>query len=262
VGWCRLVVASAGLPDLRRISALAASRNETLQAVWADTTPGYSIIYYGQLGTTFWTSLPVPNARGSMPALAVTPSGDLYVAWQDRLLDTGRYEVFCSIYSGEKWSLPENVSDTPAAHSLQPQLAANAQGVCNLVWQEQENAIYSIRYSSRRPGGWLIPFPLPSDGADCRLPRIAANRQGFLQAVWLQGRQLYHRVRPPEYEANWWPTEMAAGEYPDAGDLSIAIGWSGTLHVVWTGNGGAAGRQLFHSQRQPIFKHTILLPQV
>lgn len=243
-----------------RSPALATSGNGSLHAVWADTTPGYSVVYHGQLGTTFWTSLPIPNARGSMPSLALTPNGDLYVAWQDRLIAINCYEIFCAISSDGKWSLPQIISDTPAAHSLQPQLAANAQGGCHLLWQEAENALYTIQHSDRRPGGWSVPFTVPSDGADCRLPRLAANRQGFLQAVWLQGSKLCHRVRPPEYEAVWWPAETARGDYPGTGELGMAIGWSGTLHVVWTGDGGTAGRLLYHSQRQPIFKHTILLP--
>ena len=243
-----------------RYPAVAASQAGSLHAVWADTTPGYSVIYEGRLGRVFWTSLPVPSGRGNMPALAITPQGNAYVAWQDRLSDTGRYGVLSSILSDGKWSLPEFVSDTPTAHSLFPQLAANPQGRCHVVWQgERDASRYTVYHCDRRTGGWSEPAAISAADSDCRLPRIAANRQGYLQAVWLQGNRLCHRVRPPEPEANWWAIETAEGVFTEASDLSIAIGWSGALHVVWSGM-GSSGSQLFHTRREPVFKHTILLP--
>jgi len=240
--------------------ALAVAPDGTLHAAWADTTPGYSVIYQGTRGDVFWSSVPIPNGRGSMPALAITPNGDLYAAWQDRLTDTQRYDVFCSIYHAGTWSAPETVSDSPDAHSLRPQLATNVQGGCHMVWQEEAAGIYRVQHADRRPGGWAQPVDVSTGEADCRLPQIAACRQGFLETVWLEGKLLNHRVRPPDYDASWWDPETANGDCQGLSDLALAITHAGKVHVVWCGFDDAGAQRLYHIQREPVFKHTVFVP--
>jgi hypothetical protein len=239
---------------------LAAAPDGSLHAAWSDTTPGYSVIYHGERGPAFWSSKPIPNGRGSVPALAIAANGDLYVAWQDRLPSTHYYDVFCSIRYSNTWSLPELVSDNPAAHSLRPQLVTNTQGGCFIVWQEEEEGIYQVRHADRRPGSWSRPADVSETEADCRLPRIVTNRQGFPQVVWLEGQVLKHRVRSPEYDAPWWDQETACGECRDVSDLALSISQSGRLHLVSCNFSGSGARTLHHVQREPLFKHAVFLP--
>jgi hypothetical protein len=239
-----------------------ASPDGALHAVWADTTPGYSVIYHGQRDEDFWSSMPIPNARGAMPAVTITPGGEVCVAWQDRLEDTSCYEIFCAIFDDNHWNLPTAVSDSPSQHSIFVKLAANAQGGCHLVWQEEQGGIYQIWHSDRRPNGWAIPVAISATEEDCRLPRIVANRQGFLQVIWLEGHILLHRVRPPDYEATWWDPEVASDECAGLGGLAMAISQAGRVHVAWGAMDASGARQLYYIQREPIFKYTVFLPAI
>ncbi len=234
--------------------ALAAAADGSLHAAWTDTTPGYAVIYHGHLAGPIWSSEPIPHARGSVPALAATPSGDLHVAWQDRLSQTGFYEIFAATLCGGSWSLPEVISESPDQHSVRPQLAANWQGGCSLVWQEQRDHVYMVRHAHRLTNNWSVPVDVSGDAADCRQPRVVANPQGFMQVIWLEGNALHHRVRPPDPGAPWWVPQTAAGEYQDLSDLCTAMDANGTLHVVWSGLLASSTRGLFYASRQPIFR--------
>jgi hypothetical protein len=240
--------------------ALAAGPDGSLHVAWADTTPGYSTIYYGHHEGAGWTSTPIPNGRGSYPTIVVGRSSEVYVAWQSRLADTARFEVFCSIYSGGTWSLPEDVSDTAQQHSIYSRLAVNSGGACHLVWQEDRGDGFAIRHADRRPNGWAQPDDVSAGNADCRLPRIMANRQGHMQTVWAEGPVLKHRVRPPDYDAAWWTVETASESCAALSDLDMTISADGQLHILWCGYTQADIRRLFYIHRGPVFKHTSFVP--
>jgi hypothetical protein len=240
--------------------ALAVASDGTLHATWSDTTPGYSTIYHGQRGPEFWSSEPIPNGRGSTPYIALTPNGDVCVAWQDRLSSTHRYEVFCSIRQGGSWNLPAMVSDTPDTHSLQPRMATNVQGGCHVVWLEEAEGIYRVRHADWRGGGWSAPVDVSSNETDCRLPRIAAIRQGLLEVIWAEGQAMMHRVRPPDPDAAWWTPETAPGSYAGLCELAMAISRAGRVHVVSCRVEATGMRQLYYTQREPLYKHTVFAP--
>jgi hypothetical protein len=241
---------------------LAVAPDGSLHAVWTDNTPGYATIYHGCYAEAQWSSLPIPNARGAMPALAITPNGDLYAAWQGRLDEGGRYDIFCAVRHGTSWGLPEDVSDSPEQHSIFASLATNVQGGCHLVWQEEQEGLYHIRHSDRRPGGWANPVVISSSDEDCRLPRIAAIRQGFLEVIWQEGEVLRHRVRPPDYETTWWAPEDASVECQGLGSLALAISPTGRVHVAWSGPDESGAPQLYYVQRAPLFKFSGFVPMV
>jgi hypothetical protein len=241
--------------------ALAAGPNGALYAAWTDTTSGEAVVYYAQRGENLWTSLPVPGGRGTLPALAVVPNGDLYVAWQDWRDETQRYDIFCAarLTAGEQWRAPEAVSDSLQAHSINPCLAATPRGTCHIVWQEEHEGIYQICYSDRRPNGWSAPVVVSAPDADCRSPRLASNTLGYLELVWLEGALLRHAVRPPDFDAPWWATETVATDCAALHELSLAISHAGKPHLTWSAGPADAG-QLYYAERQPLFKHTVVLP--
>jgi hypothetical protein len=240
--------------------ALAAGPDGSLHVAWADTTPGYATVYYGHREGTGWTSMPIPNGRGGYPTIGVGRGGEVYVAWQSRLADTARFEIFCSICNGEKWSLPEDVSDTAQRHSIYPKLAVNSAGACHLVWQEDRGDGFLVRHADRRPNGWSQPDDVSVGNADCRLPRIMSNRQGYMQTVWAEGSLLKHRVHPPSNDAAWWAVETASESCAGLSDLSMTISGDGQLHVLWAGYTQADIRCLLHIHREPLFKHTTFIP--
>jgi hypothetical protein len=240
--------------------ALAVASDGTLHAAWTDTTPGYATIYHGQRGPVFWSSEPIPSGRGSAPSIAVNPKGDVFIAWQDRLSTTRKYEIFASVRQGKTWRVPDIVSDTPNVHSLQPRLTTNVQGGCHLVWLEEAGGIYRVQHADWRGGGWSVPTDVSAGEADCRLARIAAVRQGSLETIWAEVQALKHRMRPPDYDTTWGKTETAPGSYAGLCDLAMAISRTGWVHVISCRVEANGMRQLYYTQREPLFKHTLLLP--
>jgi hypothetical protein len=235
--------------------ALAADKEGCLHAVWTDSTPGQPVVYYGSLGASgVWSSAPIPSGRGCYPTIAVARSGDVCVAWQDRMSQTEPYDVFSSLLHEGKWSLPDIVSDSASAHSMKPSLSVNVQGNFHLVWLEQSTSLYTVHHSDRRLNGWSQPVTVSTGSQDCRQARILANPQGFFQVVWLEGNALHHRVRPPDNDTSWWVPQTAQGEYRELSDLGAVVAPTGELHVVWSGFGGGGARTLNYSRRDAIFK--------
>lgn len=236
---------------------------EDIHVVWADTTPGRSTIYYAQPRGVAWANAPLPNGAGSRPALAISSAGETCVAWQDRLAQTGYFEVFAAVYRAGAWSLPEIISDNPTHHSLSPALAVNAQGTCHLVWQEERNGRYVIRHAERLPGGWALPVDISWPGNDARLSRVATAPKGFLQALWVEGSLLKHRARAAEQRALWWKEEVACADCAGISDLAIAVAPdTGELHALWSAYADTDQRRLYHARRAPMIRHTVFIPIV
>ena len=213
--------------------ALAIGKDGSLHAAWADTTPGYSTIYYGRRVAAGWTSVPIPNGSGSYPALAVDPGGQICAAWQSRSPATGLFEIYYSAGNQDVWSLPQNISANSQSHAIYPSLVITAQGVGHLAWQEDRSGIFRIRHADRYPNGWSENSDLTQSDSDCRLPHVCANRQGYPQAVWAEGQVVTHRVRPPERNAAWWQVEAGCVPAGSVSHLAAAISGKGELHVVW-----------------------------
>lgn len=239
---------------------VAAGNDGVLHAAWADTTPGRAVIYYGRWADQAWENAPVPNGPGTWPSLAVTAEGDVYVAWQNRLSDTGRFDVFCTSLVEDRWSLPDNVSDSANRHSIYPQLATNRTGACHLVWQEEQNGSFGIRHADRRPNGWSEPADVAPAENNCRAAHIVANRQGMIQAIWAEDQTLKHRIRPGEYDAPWQDAESAGDICAGLSETAAAISPAGDLYVIWSGYTQGELRQLFHLRRERIFRHATFLP--
>jgi hypothetical protein len=237
--------------------ALAADQDGVLHATWSDTTPGESVIYYGACSGPFWSSAPVPSGRGCQPSIVPTASGDICIAWQDRSRHTQAFDIYSCVLHERQWSVPDMVSDTPAAHSIRPFLAANAQGGVHMIWLEEVNSVFAVYHSDRRVNGWSQPTTVSVGSQDCRQARIVANPQGFLQVVWLEGNALHHRVRPPDLDATWWVPQIAEGDYRELSDLGTACSPTGELHVVWSAFANEGTRSLYWARRQPIFSPAV-----
>ncbi|HET7487058.1 MAG TPA: exo-alpha-sialidase [Acidimicrobiales bacterium] len=76
------------------------------------------------------------------PALAVSPAGDLYVAWQDAR--RGDYDVFVrrSVDAGQSWNGPFRVNDDPAGngrHQYLPTLSASVAGRVDILYYDRRD---------------------------------------------------------------------------------------------------------------------------
>jgi hypothetical protein len=243
--------------------ALCAGPDGRLHLVWADTTPGYSVIYYGHYDGQNWPHAPIPNGKGSRPTVAATET-TVHVAWQDRPAssETGSFDVFAGkrAASGE-WTLPDMVSDTREAHSLLPHIAVNAQGMCHLAWQEEREGLYVIRHADLWPEGWALPVDISDPTQDARLAHALPNRLGQFQFIWSEGSALMHRVRPGEPMADWRPAEVACEACAGLSELAAAIAEKGELHAVFTRYTNGE-RHTFYLRRKAIERQKIFMPIV
>jgi hypothetical protein len=213
------------------------------------------VIYYGTLASTdnIWSSAPIPNGRGCLPALTSVAGGDICVAWQDRTLQTEVYDVYFTTLRDGLWDLPDMVSDSVSAHSIKPSVTANARGDVHLIWLEEKAPLFEVWHSARQSNTWSRPVTVSTGFDDCRQGRIVTNPQDYLQVVWIEGNSLRHRVRPPDHDTTWWVPQTAHGEYRELSDLCAVIDPAGELHVVWSGFGDAETRSLYYAQRHAIF---------
>lgn len=242
--------------------AVALSAGGTLHAAWADTTPGYSTIYYGTRGATFWANRPAPSGRGITPAIAAAPDGAIYIAWADRRNDTGVYDIFCTMLRDGVWSPPESLSDSADAHSLAPQLVIDTRGVCHAAWEEERAGSCHIFHADRRPNGWTKPADVSHTEADCRLARLAANPAGFVHITWSDGYSLTHRVKPAAFDAPWRSAEPAVLDCCEAAGLAPAVSAAHRLILAWDGLDDAGARRLYYAEREPFPRFTIFMPIV
>ncbi len=260
-GWSlpQLVSCTSGISTQPTLCAT----QENTHIAWSDTTPGRATIYHAHPEGVAWANAPVPNGAGSQPAIAVSPAGEIYVAWQDRLAETGYFEVFAAVWRDGAWGTPEIISDNPTHHSLHPNLAINAQGTCHLAWQEERDGRYVIRHAERLSGGWAPPVDISWPGNDARLARITTAPKGFLQAMWVEGAMLKHRARAAEQRALWWKEEIACADCPGISDLAIAVAPdTGELHALWSAYADTDQRRLYHARRAPMVRHTVFIPLV
>lgn len=213
--------------------ALAMAGDGPLYATWADNTPGHWVIYYGIWDGHFWSSQPVPNARGQVPALALAPNGTLYLAWQDRVSYseswTGAFDIFLSQGADRKWLLPVNVSDSADVESLGVTMITTPDNATHLVWVEGDS---QVTYCSGQGFNWSVSQVVAAAEASAHGPRIVAERGALLHVVWDEGDKVRAAVLALGTAA--WPTpqlvvkpegslrDVALASMPDGG---IAVGW-------------------------------------
>lgn len=169
-------------------SALAVEGNSTLRAAWMDDTPGYWVIYAARWSGGFWSSQPIPNARGQFPAVAVASNGRASFAWQERTptVDnpTGNFNIFLCEHSTDGWSLPVNISDSSKLDAEMVSLTRAPDGMAYLVWVEGGR---TVRWSFGQGFYWPEAQTLVQAARMARGPRIAFDHGQILYVAWDEG---------------------------------------------------------------------------
>jgi hypothetical protein len=231
-----------------------------LHLAWSDVTPGYPTVYYGRRDGRFFTSEPVPHARGSRPSLALVPGG-LCMAWQDQHPKTGLYDVYYAERVNGAWAPPLAISDSPDAHSFMPSVAAGREGGRFVAWEEEIDGLFAIYFAEQLGDGWTIPCAVSlSSDQDCRLPRLLVGSGGFLQLFWLEGNTLRHRARPHDAGAPWWQPETIASNGSEIEEMAAAVTPVGRAHLLWNSMERGGPAQLNYAQRSPVLTHSVYLP--
>ena len=238
---------------------IALAPDGLLHAVWADTTPGYSVIYHAHQQGAFWVNQPIPSARGSVPALAIDQQGRLHVVWQDQDTPSTPFEIYYSRWDGEEWSLPENITATASTLSAIASLGLDRQGTAYLVWEEEDDGGWQITHSYGQVGYWSVPANISQSVNECHLASVVVTPQDYLHVAWEEGTTLQSR-RKGAKASDWFPAETIASNPLGLGDVALAAGSDGRVHAVWAVRLAGGQRDIFHRERPSALKHVYFFP--
>jgi hypothetical protein len=241
--------------------AIAVGPAGLVHAAWSDLTPGFSIIYHGWLEET-WLNEPLHNARGTMPALVSDPiQHSLHLAYEATGIGNSPAEIYHLQGGTYQWSLPENVSLSPATESQAAAMASDSQGRTHLVWQEESDGMAYVAHASGSMGNWSPPLRLSAAGIDAREPAVLVTHGTQLSVVWREGDAI--RYRRWSGTANTWHEASSLISNPNELDgPALAGAPNGELHLVWSGWSSSNERDIFHSRRNPLLEPRIYLPGV
>jgi hypothetical protein len=200
--------------------------------VWADNTPGYSVIYHAYWDGTYWLNEPIPHAMGGAPAVAAGGDGAVHVVWQDRDWPDAPLEVYYSRRDGGEWSLPENLSDSAEQASIIASVAVDQTGQAHVGWQEKADGRYAIYYAWGRVGFWSIPDRLSGGEAEAYLPSLAVSRNSTVYAGWDESTLALYRQRGLA-DVNWSRPVEVTSDPLGVVDLRLAVDLNGQLHAAW-----------------------------
>jgi hypothetical protein len=212
---------------------VTAGADRTLYAAWMDNSPGYWTIYVGHWNGEYWSSQPVANARGQAPALATTPEGTVYLAWQDRTPSvenpSGAFDIFLSEQSGTDWSLPIDVSDSPNVESIGASLTTTADGLAHLTWIDGDQ---EVRYCYGRELYWPLPQTVSKAATIARGSRITSEAVGQLHIAWDEG-DIVRVSSAPSPPLKWPKASFVTALVGDLRDVSITALPNGGITVGW-----------------------------
>jgi hypothetical protein len=182
--WDPAVSLSAGLFRSVRPAIMVdptAGSGLTLHMAWGEQDPNHEVQYvrYSRSddGGENWSasrrvsSEPVGANNVAptdvAPALAVTPSGALCVAWHGFrsgvVIEAEEIYLACSTSGGAQWSAPVEVSHSPNVISIRPVMAVGSNGILHLAWQElaaggDPTQQYQIYYAHTVPYSVMMPI--------------------------------------------------------------------------------------------------------
>ena len=175
---------SSGYPSM------GLSSSTRLHIVWDDDTPGDYEVYYRAStdgGATWGTGRRISLTSGDSyyPVLAVDPSDNLHVVWED--LTAGNIEIYYKMSpdTGASWAASRRITWT-SGNSNNPALAADPSGDLHVVWIDNTPGDYEVYYKSSTDGGagWTASRRLTWNSGSSEDPDIAVDSSSNLHVVW------------------------------------------------------------------------------
>jgi len=208
-------------PAAQRDARIGVDGSGTLYVVWEDyrVGGGDSDIYASSSldgGDTWSPSIRVNSggtgsAQGD-PSLAVSPSGGLVVAWEDRR--AGNWDIYAanSSDSGVTWSPDVRVdSDVGVSDQTDPDLAMDSFGTLYAVWKDRRNDAGDVFLATSATSGvsWATDVRVNSDALTVlqEFPSVAVDG-GTVAVAWEDRRN---------------------------GNIDVYLGTSGDGGVTWPG---------------------------
>lgn len=192
--------ADASTPDL------ASAANGDTVAVWGQLDGTDRRIAESSSGPGEGFSAPQklsePGADAFSPTVAITPSGQITVAWE-RLnsKDVSVVQASAGAFGGG-FAAPVDLSNGEA-NSFDPSLASNPDGATTVVWKSFEAANYVVQGTTSPAGGAFPPATkLSLGGEDAVFPSVAMDAAGDATAVWARGDGSNDTVQAAGFDAD------------------------------------------------------------
>jgi hypothetical protein len=210
-----------------------------VHVVWDDERYGEGEILYkrstnGGLNWRRDIRLTYDSASSYNPTIAVTPTGEVHVLWEDTR--TGNVAIFYkrSTDYGSTWA-PETTLMNSTSPSLSPSVAASGSFVHMVCF----GGIRDIYYRSSRDRGetWGTVFNISDNAYPSMAPSIGVNGT-YVHVVWNDARdgndEIYYR-RSVNNGTNWEPTTRLTNNPFESRFSSVATSGS-KVHVLWMDN--------------------------
>ena len=222
---------------------LVTSQDGQVHLVWADTTPGVSTLYHAisSDGESWPIALPIANARGGNPTIAINSSGVLLAAWQYRASFAENLRIWTASYENDAWSAPAALTDG-SAQAFAPDMAANG-GRAALAWQEGN----AVKLALRHANGWQTAITQTGEA-----PAVALAQNGGVQWAWETSAGLASQFG--------WGGMASAMTWSNATGADLALASQGEgIGIVWVEKQGDLHRVFYKSETlatmyQPLIK--------
>lgn len=213
-------------------------------------------LYHGfRSGSSSWTYVPITHeygfAYGEGASIGVSPTNTVWLAFRDE-----DQEIYAMGYSGTAWSAPALVSDSTETPSTAPDLAIDGTGSPHVVWQEEIDGVWQVRYA--RGDNWSPPTTLSNSATGARLPAVATEGQEQVHVAWQdESFPFAIRLTSRAGSENEWlqPSAVYSGTRA-LQDVAISSGRLDGLHASWVE--GSIGEILYAARRS----HSIFLPLI
>src|SRR3984893_3507673 len=143
----------------------------------------------------------------------------------------------CLAAQAQVFSTPINVSNN-SDYSLAAQIAVDAAGNINVVWEDDTATNYNILFSRSTDGGVTFSTPknVSSSTGFSSNPRISVDSQGAINVVWVDntpGNQDIFFSRSTDNGLTFSTPQNLSNDTADSGNPQMAVDASGNISVVW-----------------------------
>ncbi len=266
--WTTTEIVSTESTGSSSTPSLAVDTSGNVHVAWEDFTDYAGAgtdrdIFYKRwdVSSSSWTTAEVVSIDSYQlvyrPSLAVDTSGNVHIAWEDKIGTD--YDIFYRSWntSSSTWTATERVSTESTSDSHRLSLAVDTSGNVHIAWEDWTNYAgagtdVDIFYKSWNfSSSWTTTeiVSTESTGA-CYSPSIAADTLGNVHVVW-QDLTDYAGAGGTDYDifykswnssSSWTITEVVSTEstaesrYP-----YLAVDTLGNLHIAWEDRTDYAG---------------------
>lgn len=222
--------------------AIAGDSSDNLHIVWQDSSPGNAEIYYKRStdGGATWTStqrLTLTSGQSYGPTIAVDPSGNPHVVWEDHT--PGNAEIYYrnSLDGGATWTTAKRITWTSGG-SFYPVIAVDSSGDLHVVWWDDTPGNREIYHKKSTDGGgtWTTAQRITWTSGHSVHPANAIDSLGNLHVVWedsTPGNNETYYKGSPDGGATWTTAKRITLTSGDSQFPASAVDPSDHVHVVW-----------------------------